>query len=1292
MNKRTIIRAGIFAAIIALAGSAAEASNVFRADTADNLNVATAWSNSVAPTSSDVATWNNIVQVNTTSTMGADLSWAGIQILDPASMITINSGNTLTLGASGIDLSQATNGLTLDNAIILGGAQTWAVTNGMTLTVAGTVSGTGPLTLNTGANTGGAILLNVANTYTGGTVINGGIIEPNNATSFGPSSSGVTNNGNVLLFASLPNGGIIASTMKINGTVLLDMNNRNTSVVLDGAFSGTGTLLVTNDTASGSTLTLGGNGSGGGNFTGFTGSLIVATNASATPSAGNIRFNNGGGNNNLGNVGMTLDLGSGSTHFTEKNSGTATSFGALSGGPNTQLASSENYSIGALGLDTTFAGTIMGSSSLTKNGTGVLTLTGNNPYTGATTVNAGVLEIGDGVTAGTGSLGAGNVTLNVNGTLWFNKPDAFAVNNNISGAGTLVLSNATTTLTYGGTDTGSGPRIVAQGILAVGSSATIAAPISLAAGTTFDVTGNPSFSLGSTLSGFGTVAGPLSASSGGLAPGASGAAGTLTFSAGLTELNNVNNQFSLSSPGSTNDLIAVTGDLTVSGANNVSLTHFGGGAIPVGVYPLITYSGNLNGSVTNFSVTAFGVTATLTNPPGQIAVIIAPPARLAMNLAWTGDGAANNWDMTSSNWVNGATRFSFQAGDTVTFDDSGATNPFVTIAVTVEPAAVIVNSQSNYVFAGNFGITGATGLVKTNSGTLSISATNNFTGPVIVGAGTLEVSNIAISGSASAIGAASGNPTNLVFYGSTFRYSGDNASSDRGATLNGSGVTIDVPAANLALNGVIAGTGALAKIGAGTLTLGSANTYSGGTIVSNGTLATANDAANTGGFGPTSSPVTLAGGTLALYRNNGDDGSTVFSFFNPLIVPAGQMGNLNLFERGNAASALSGGGILNISSAGQRTGLTGNGAAFTGNINITGNIRIGNPYGYSNAVINLTDNSDLDGGNAGGTYSSNPTFDIGELDGTSLAFMGTASKPSPNPTWRIGWKNTTSTFAGTIQNPASGSNSIVKVGTGSLILSGYNLYTGSTTVSAGTLVLTGAGSIASSANLDVQAGAQVDVSSLSPATLYVGPSQTLSGLGTINGGVDNSSGGIISPGEVSALGTLHVTGAANLAGTAWMFVNRAGTPMASTLVAPAINLGGTLVVTNVGPRLQAGDSFTLFSGTLTGAFGTLILPGYYTWDTSHLAANGSVTVTGVLPPPAVTNVDFSAFASGTITLNAANGMPNGPVNVLTTTNLALPSSSWTTVINTSFDANGNLTIPVTVDPSLPQSYFELQAY
>ena len=122
--------------------------------------------------SANIAVWDATVQANPTKTLGASLSWAGIQVLNPGAPIIIGAdGNTLTLGASGIDLSQATNNLTLDNLVALGANQTWQVTNGLTLTIAGAVSGSKALTLNNGGSNGGSILLSTANSYTGGTLL-----------------------------------------------------------------------------------------------------------------------------------------------------------------------------------------------------------------------------------------------------------------------------------------------------------------------------------------------------------------------------------------------------------------------------------------------------------------------------------------------------------------------------------------------------------------------------------------------------------------------------------------------------------------------------------------------------------------------------------------------------------------------------------------------------------------------------------------------------------------------------------------------------------------------------------------------------------------------------------------------------------------------------------------------------------------------------------------------------------------------------------------------------------------
>jgi fibronectin-binding autotransporter adhesin len=1287
----------------------AQAQTVTNADAAVTLNLGGSWVGGTPAGSANVAVWDHTVQVNTTKALGANLSWAGIKILDPAALVTISAGNTLTLGASGIDLSAATNGLTLSAPVVLGANQTWNVTNGLTLTAGGAVSGSSLLTLNNGGNNGGTIILGVANTYTGGTVINSGIAQPNTITSFGTGM--VTNNGGTLLLSVFPSAGVMVNGFNVTGTSLIDMFNRSVSDVLDGAWSGNGTILITNDTASGSTLTFGG--ASGGNMANFTGSIIVVTNASGTPSAGTIRFNNGGSQVNTGNSAMSVNLGTNSTVILGNRDPGTTSIGELTGGPGTIVkgptgaAGTEVWSIGAKNTSVTFAGSFVNNAAneiaaLTKVGTGTLTLTGTNTGTstgptGATAINAGTLQIGDGNADGT-LLGGAVVN---SSALVFNRPDTYTVTNNISGSGTVTIQGGGTN-TYTGNNSSSGTTIISTGDLVLVG--TMSCPISVASAGTFDVS-QISFNLNQSLSGSGIVTGLVTAVGGSINPGGTSAAGNLTFLSGLTESGNVNNQLELSTPAGTNDFLTVVGNLTLNGTNIITLSHFGGGAIPSGTYPLIGYTGTLSGGTSNFTVIAVGVSGTLTNitttTPPEIAVVISPAARGATSLAWVGDGVANNWDIGTSNWVNGATFFAFQAGDSVIFNDSGAPNTNVTVAVTVQPASVTVSNIQHYTFSGGGNISGSTGLTKTNAGTLSILATNSYTGPTVVGAGTLEVFNVANGGSASAIGAATSNPTNLVFYGSVFKYSGGSAAMDRSATLNGAGVTVDVASGvNLTENGSFTGIGALTKVDNGTLTLATANTYTGGTVISNGVLATANDTANGAGFGPTSNPITLSGGTLALYRNNGDDGSTTYTFNNPVVVPAGQTGSLLAFQRGNYNGTLTGSGTLNITASGQRAGFDSDWSAFTGVINVTGNFRIGNNFGYANAVINLNDGADLDGGNASGTYSTSPIFDIGELDGTSLATLGAVSKPSPNPTWRVGWKNTTSIFAGTIENPAGGAGSITKVGIGTWYLSGQNTFSGSTTISNGVLALTngvnGDGSIGNSTNIYINAGAFLDVSGRSDTKLPLNSGQVLAGNGTLNGLLDTTPGGTVSAGGglTGATGVLTVTNAVTLGGTAWLKLNRSSSPTSDKLVSPSsITYGGTLVLTNIGTRFMAGDTFTLFSGggLSGGSFSSIVLPNYYTWNLSQLGVNGTVRVTAVLPPPSFSNVDFSQLANGTITLNAINGSPSGPVTILTTTNLALPLSSWTTVVKTAFDGSGNLNYSATVDPTLPQSYFLLQA-
>lgn len=1311
------------------------AQSITNADAAVTLNLGGSWVGGIPAGPANIAVWDSTVQANTSKTLGADLAWAGIQLFNPGSAITIAAdGNTLTNGASGIDLSQATTGLTLANPVVLGANQTWQVTNGQSLTVSGIVSGSSLLTLNNGGNDLGAIVLGGANTYTGGTVINSGIAQPNTINAFG--TGAVTNNGGLLELSGFPHSGIMVNAFHVTGTSVIDMDNINTSFVFDGPWAGNGTIMVTNDTSSGSTLTFGG--ASGGNMASFTGSIVVADNASDTPSAGTLRFNNGGSQVNTGNSLMSINLGGtnpgspGSTVILANRDAGTTSVGQLTGGPGTAVtgqtsgSGTETWSIGGAGTSFTYAGTFknQGSSALTaltKVGAGTFTLTGTNTFTGAVTITAGTLQIGDG--SADGILGGGAIANSA--ALVFNRPDSYTVANNISGSGTVTIQ-AGGTDTYTGTNSSSGTTIISQGDLILGASGLMSCPVSVAAGSTFDVSQNPAFTLDQMLSGSGSVNGLLTAVGGAVNPGGTGAAGTLTFLSGLTESGGVNNQFEVSTPTGTNDFVNVTGNLTLSGVNNITLSDFSGGTIPPGTYPLIAYSGTLSGSVANFNVTAVGITGVLTNitttTPPEIAVIVTPASRGPTNLFWLGDGALNNWDSSTSNWVNGATAFAFQAGDSVFFNDAGAPNTNVNLVIAALPATVTFSNTVHYTLQGDGSIGGATGLTKTNTGTVTLLTTNSYTGPTIVNGGVLEVQNIGISGTPSAIGTANSSPTNLVLSGATFRYSGTSANTDHGMTLNGPADALDViSGTTLTLNGTLTGPGALTLTDSGTVTLANANTYTGGTVISNGVLALgSNNANNNGaggsGVGPTNEPVTFAGGTLELYgaQPGSSTGNNYNTLYNPLVVPAGQTGTLIMFPRGpvntggsaGLFSSLSGSGTLNLEVNYVRDALSGNWSAFSGlllvsNVNASGDeMRINNSFGYSNAAIYLNGTFTMDS-----TLSANATINIGELGGVSTVVLGPGNESEPAPTWCVGWKNTTNTFAGTIvdDNTApGGSTSIIKVGTGGWYLAGQNTYTGSTIISNGFLGLTnvgnGDGSISASTNIFVNAGAILDVSGRSDGTMPLNSGQVLSGYGMLNGILDTSYGGTVSPGGgmSGAIGTLTVTNDINLGGTAWMKLDRAASPNSDRLVSSLsyINLGGTLLVTNIGARLQVGDTFTLFSDNgsiFNNAFSTIVLPDYYTWDTSQLAVNGSIKVMSVAAAPAITTVDYSQLANGTITINASNGNPNGPVSVLTTTNLALPLSSWTVLATGNFDGSGNLNLPVSVDPTLPASFFILQA-
>ena len=114
---------------------------IYRANTAGNLNTTGDWTGGVVPAATNFAAWDNAVATaaNCTNALGADLSWRGISIANPAATVNIPAGNTLTLGASydsanGIDMSVASQNLVLGCGISLApGDEKWTVVSGRTV-------------------------------------------------------------------------------------------------------------------------------------------------------------------------------------------------------------------------------------------------------------------------------------------------------------------------------------------------------------------------------------------------------------------------------------------------------------------------------------------------------------------------------------------------------------------------------------------------------------------------------------------------------------------------------------------------------------------------------------------------------------------------------------------------------------------------------------------------------------------------------------------------------------------------------------------------------------------------------------------------------------------------------------------------------------------------------------------------------------------------------------------------------------------------------------------------------
>ena len=442
----------------------------------------------------------------------------------------------------------------------------------------------------------------------------------------------------------------------------------------------------------------------------------------------------------------------------------------LSGGNLTQVGSPEYRKTGSGFLA---AQGFQGSASLVTSA-GQLTLPGNNPYTGTTTIGGGTLQVGAGGT--TGSLGTGNVANN--GILTFNRSDNFTVPNAISGSGSLFKQGAGA-LTLSGANSFTGGLTVQAGSVALtGEIANNAAnTVTVNSGATF------SFNRHDTFGGHdATAVTPFVVQSGGVLQNGGNfqnVLGPLTLQGGTLR------PIGRHTPGWS---FALRGKVTVDGGSVSSIIDGPGVALGATIVAEGTFE-VLDGSATDDLL----VSAALINGPA-----IAFPSLQASGLVKTGAGRMT---LTGANAYTGTTTISagtLQVGNGGTTGTLGSGN-------VVNNATLAFNRSDNVTVTN--AISGSGSLVQQGSGIAVLVGANSYTGVSTVSSGTLQVGNGASSGSLG-----SGNVVNnaaLVFNRSD----------------------------NITVGNVISGGGSFSKQGPGRLTLTAASPYTGSTIIGGGTLA-----------------------------------------------------------------------------------------------------------------------------------------------------------------------------------------------------------------------------------------------------------------------------------------------------------------------------------------------------------------------------------------------------------------------------------------------------------------------
>ena len=1024
----------------------------------------------------------------------------------------------------------------------------------------------------------------------------------------------------------------------------LTVNNSSKNFTLQGSGSlaaterftksGTGTLAISNTgpnsfpaaTLEGGTLTLTtGNALGSAPITFTAGTLAFSADQSnALAIDGTVAINPSGSRSMNG-----AWSGSGTVNLTNAGSSQLTLGGSMA-------TFSGELSLGASTGSVRLFGNTGSATTAFDLGSSTVTLLTRN----GTTIHLGSLSGG----SGTKLAGAASDAVTTTFSVGANHASTLFAGSIINGGQgpTALTKTGTGTLTLAGNSTHTGATNINIGSLTLlgnfGSS-----PVAVAAN--------------ATLTGTGTMGGSLTTAAGGvISPGADHGTSPGTLTAASLALTSPTLRFDLSNnPASGNDRIQASGPVTLSGPQNF-IFNLTNGTLAPGTYDLIT---------TTSTLTATGVTLTSNLPTGsrQSLTLEHSPSgaapgfvRLVVgggngNLTWTGSNGGL-WDLQTTAAWSGASPATFFNFDNVTFNDTAA-NGTVTLTQTLAPQSITVSNSAArpYTFTGA-PITGSTSLVKSGSGPLTLSLPRYDLADCSITTGSPTVTVSSTTGLVRGMTAISRENSALIPAGTTI-------------------VAIDSPT-SLTLSQNATATSAAARI-----IFETRNTFSGGTILNDGSLTLASNSWEyyssafpppSNPFGLGTGPITLNGGTLTLLGHSVSALHVSGALPNDLVVPAGRTATLRSVMRGTYLNDiaglrgdLTGSGTLNLVVNFAYSAITGDWSDFSGTLNVSRpasgandpRFQLANPLGLPLATVNL-DQVTLS--HPATPPTAGVVIPIGSLSGISTAIIAGAETGSAPVTWRVGSLSTSTIFGGNFTPYGSAPIGLEKTGTGTWTLTGTGTVSGGINVEQGTLsygdastdILAGTSEITvrSGASLQLNAAARINGSS---CEVFTGG--TLRGRGTLQAPLGSS-------GTVSITsGTLNVIGSTYLGGTVQFpaltdRLNVTGDLSLDALLAipttgltlgrkPLITYSGNLTLGNVSFPALPTAFLPVLDTSVAGEIAVLLVDNtaYQSWQTTNFGSTTSPQSQPSADPDNDGMSNLEEFEAGTNPNSAASSIP-----------------------------------------------------